>query len=146
MPPFRFRLDKVLDWYMQRCRAEEDRLHQCAAALNKCRAEFLRVQQARLIIETDCMGTSVLPAPELVALSRYRRRAMLVERRFTEQVAQCEREWHGQLIVVQEARRRIRLLEKIRERKLQEHSAALDRELEELAADAFRAAARSASV
>ncbi len=146
MAPFRFRLAKVLEWYAQQCRVEEDRLHQRSAALRRSREEFAQAQQSRLTIERDLMEKTILPAAELLALSRYRHRAAQVERRLAEQVAQREREWQAQLLAVQEARRRVRLLEKIRERKVEEHSAASDRELEELAADAFRAAAHSGSL
>ena len=146
MPPFRFRLSKVLEWYSQQCRLEEERLHQRSASLSRARTDFNQAQQTRLTAESDLMGAKILPAPELIALSRYRHRALQSERRLAEHVAQREREWREQLAAVQESRRRVRLLEKIRQRKLQEHSAELDRELEELAADAFRAAAHSASL
>jgi hypothetical protein len=146
VPPFRFRLAKVLEWYVQQCRVEEDRLHQRSAALSKARAELADTRQARSTIESELMEKRILPAPELLALSRYRHRAVQIERRLADQLAQREREWREQLLAVQQARRRVRLLEKIRERKLQEHSAEADRELEELAADAFRAAARASSL
>jgi hypothetical protein len=76
----------------------------------------------------------------LLALSRYRRRALQDERRLAAERIRCQRERDAQLVVVQSARRRVRLIEKIRERKLTEYTVEADRELEELAADAFRSA------
>jgi hypothetical protein len=139
MPPFRFRLAKVLEWYSEQCRLEEDRLRERIAALNHIRAELARASAARLIVERDLLQTAVLPAAELLALARYRRRAIQDELRLGETRVRCERDVDKQLVVVQAARQRVRLIGKIRERKLTEHTIEVDRELEELAADAFRA-------
>jgi hypothetical protein len=140
MPPFRFRLAKALEWYGERCRFEEDRLREKIAALNHIGAELVRASEARLIVESELLQTAVLPAAELLALSRYRRRAMQDERRLAEERIRCERERDVQLVAVQAARQHVRLIEKIRERKLTEYTVEADRELEELAADAFRSA------
>lgn len=140
MPPFRFRLAKALEWYGEKCRLEEDRLREKVAALNRSQAELARASEARLIVERELLQTAVLPAAELLALSRYRRRALQDERRLAGERLRCERERDAQLVVVQAARRRVRLIEKIRERKLTEYTVEADRELEELAADAFRSA------
>ena len=139
MPPFRFRLAKALEWYGEQCRLEEDCLRDKIAALNHSRAELARASKARTDIERDLLQTAVLPAAELLALSRYRRRAIQDEQRLAGERFRCERERDAQLVAVQAARRRVRLIEKIRERKLTEYTVEADRELEELAADAFRA-------
>src|ERR1700743_1875830 len=118
MPPFRFRLAKALEWYGESCRLEEDRLREKIAALNLCRAALARAAEARLVVERDLLQTIVLPAAELLALARYRRRAVQEEQRLAQECVRCEREKDLQLAVVQEARRRVRLIEKIRERKL----------------------------
>jgi hypothetical protein len=138
MPPFRFRLAKALEWYGEQCRLEEDRLREKIAALNHSRAELAQASEARIHVERDLMQTAVLPAAELLALSRYRRRAIQDEQQLVEDRIRCERERDAQLVAVQAARRRVRLIEKIRERKLTEYTVEADRELEELAADAFR--------
>lgn len=140
MPPFRFRLAKALEWYGEQCRFEEDRLREKIAALGQSQAELARASEARLTVESELLRTAVLPAAELLALSRYRRRPLQDERLLAAERIRCERERDAQLAVVQAARRRVRLIEKIRERKFTEYTVEADRELEELAADAFRAA------
>jgi hypothetical protein len=140
MPPFRFRLAKALEWYGEQCRFEEDRLREKMAALNRSAEELARASEARLTVESELLHTAVLPAAELLALSRYRRRALQDEQRLARERIRCERERDAQLVAVQAARRRVRLIEKIRERKLMEYTIEADRELEELAADAFRSA------
>lgn len=140
MPPFRFRLAKALEWYGEQCRLEEDRLREKIAGLNRSRAELAEASEARINVERDLLQTAVLPAAELLALARYRRRAIQNEQRLAQERIRCERERDAQLIAVQAARQRVRLIEKIRERKLTEYTVEADRELEELAADAFRSA------
>ncbi|MGA2715250.1 MAG: hypothetical protein ABSG41_19280 [Bryobacteraceae bacterium] len=139
MPPFRFRLAKALEWYGEQCRMEEDRLRDKIAALKHSQAELARASEARIHIERDLLQTAVLPAAELLALARYRRRAIQEEQGLTQERIRCEREMETQFVAVQAARRRVRLIGKIRERKLTEHTVEENRELEELAADAFRA-------
>ena len=139
MPPFRFRLAKALEWYGEQCRMEEDRLRETIAALRHSEAELARASEGRIHIERDLLQTAVLPAAELLALARYRYRALKEEQRLTQERTRCEHEKETQFVAVQAARRRVRLIEKIRERKSTEYTVEANRELEELAADAFRA-------
>ncbi len=136
---FHFRLAKVEEWYGEQCRQEEDRLRERIAALNHSREELARAGEARTAIERDLMQSTILPAAELLALARYRRRAIQDEARLSLNHIRCGNEMQAQLALVQQARRRVRLIGKIRERRLGEYTVALNRELENLAADAFRA-------
>lgn len=59
---------------------------------------------------------------------------------------ECEasqRKLEAQLEIVKLAQRKVRLLEKLRERRLTEHTYAVNRELEELAADTYLAKFRA---
>ncbi|HYA17287.1 MAG TPA: hypothetical protein VEF06_07470 [Bryobacteraceae bacterium] len=140
MPPFRFRLQRVLAWYERRCRIEEDRLRAILSDLSKNDADKVRLREEREATERSIVESASPDPAEFAALARYiegtkRELIALDEKRL-----QLETMLREQQTRVNALRTRIRLLEKLRERRLAEHVAGEQKELEELAADAFRAA------
>lgn len=140
MTPFRFRLARVLGWYQKQCELEESRLHACSAAVIEVAAEIARSQTARAALEKEMVESASPRAADLVAMEFYRQRAKRDELRLQEEFQKRQRALEAQRTVLEAARLRVRLLEKLRERRQSEYTGAVDRELEELAADAFRAA------
>jgi hypothetical protein len=140
MTPFRFRLARVLSWYSKQCDLEEGRLHVCSAGVLETAAEITRLQHARAALESEMVRSISPNAAELVAMELYRERTKRDEIRLQEEFQKRQRALEAQRAVLEAARRRFRLLEKLRERRLSEYVVAADQELEELAADAFRAA------
>jgi flagellar export protein FliJ len=144
MPRFHFRLNRVLDWYRERCKMEENRMRLASAAVVEARDQTVRIGDARRAVESELLGSPALSAPDLIALESYRVRARREELRWRDELARREGALEQQLHALLAARRRVRLLEKLKERRLAEHALTVDRELEELSAESFRATAARA--
>jgi flagellar export protein FliJ len=137
MQTFRFRLEKVLEWYTRQYELEERRLTACLAALAGAKAAIASLLAERLSIERDMLARKAIPAQDFVALGLYRIGARKRELELNEVRERCEADVEAQRLKLRAAERRVRLVEKLRERRLAEHTYAETRELEELAADAF---------
>ena len=139
MQRFRFRLDRVLEWRRKEYRVEETRLAACVALVHATEQKIERLRAERASIERELLGRSAIPAADFLNLGRYRLRAAkedigLAEERRKRLLATAERRMR-----VQQAQQRVKLLEKMRERQLEEHTAAANQELESLAAEAYLA-------
>jgi len=139
MRTFRFRLDRVLEWYREQCEIEEVRLANDIAAWNAVLERIARLKSERQAIDHELIGRSSIAAGELVALGLYRLRATQCAAQLEQDRLKRQTAVDQQRISVQAARRRLRLVEKLRERRLAEHVHAEDRELEDLAAESFLA-------
>ena len=137
MQTFRFRLEKVLEWYNHQYELEERRFSACLAALAGAQKQIAALQAERLSIERDVVSRKSIAAAEFVALGLYRLGAKRRELELNAAREQCETAVREQRARLQAAQRRVRLLEKLRERRVAEHLYAETRELEELASDAF---------
>jgi flagellar export protein FliJ len=137
MENFRFRLEKVLEWYTRQYEVEERRLTVCLAALAEAKAAIASLLAERLAIEREILARQAIPAQDLVTLSLYR---LGVRKREMELIVvrdRCQADVDAQRHKLQAAERRVRLLEKLRERRVAEYTYAETRELEELASDAY---------
>jgi hypothetical protein len=139
MTPFRFSLQRVLDWRRTQMELEEARLRQQAAAiadLDRARAEL---EAEGIAAEIAVREWSPLRGSELAALGSFRVGVRLKEGRIAALRAARERDLAGQRQAMLEARRRYRLLERLRDRRLEEWRAAADKELEDFAAEGYLA-------
>jgi flagellar biosynthesis chaperone FliJ len=137
MPAFRFRLEKVLDWYQRQYELEERRLAVCLAALAGAQKAMAVLQAERLAVERDVVSRASIPSRDFVALGLYRLGAKKRELELDAELARCRSAAEEQRGRLRAADRRVRLLQKLRERRVAEHVYAETRELEELASDAF---------
>ena len=137
MQTFRFRLAKVLEWYTRQYEEEEVRFGACLAALSKAKEAIAALQAERLAIEQETVSLPCMAALDLVSLGLYRLGAKRHELELNELRERCEAAVREQREKLQAAQRKVRLLEKLRERRVAEHVYAETRELEELASDAF---------
>ena len=80
-----------------------------------------------------------LAGGDLAALGRFRLLVQSREKQFSTERAECERELVARKLAMLEARRRCRLLERLKERRLAEWTLTRDRELEEVASESFLA-------
>ena len=137
MRTFRFRLERVLEWYTRQYEEEERRFAVCLAALADARKAIAALEAERLSIERDVISRIAIPARDFVALGLYRLGAR--KRGLELNAVRDAREGavQAQRVRLQTAQRRVRSLEKLRERRVAEHVYAETRELEELASDAF---------
>jgi hypothetical protein len=137
MQKFRFPLAKVHEWYTRLYEEEQRRFTAFLAALAAARKAILDHQAERASVERDVVSRATIPAGELVALTLFRLGARKREAELVVARDRCQAEVEAQRVKLRAAERRVRLLEKLRERRLEEHTHAEARELEELASDAY---------
>src|SRR5262249_15855933 len=135
MQTFRFRLAKVLEWYTRQYEEEEIRFGACLAALTKAQEVIVALQAERLAIEPETVWMEGMAGRELVSVGLYRLGSKKHEVELNELRERCESAVREQREKLQAAQRKVRLLEKLRERRVAEHVYAETRELEELASD-----------
>ena len=139
MQAFQFRLERILGWRRKEFEAEEARLGPLLAAQKQ-----LETAQHEILAAWDRAGRELLAGgivygTDLAALSGFRARLEReLEANTRARRGAAERILSQQARVV-EAHRRVRLLEKLRHRKLEQWSTAWDRELENFAGEAFLA-------
>jgi hypothetical protein len=137
MQPFRFRLDRVLQWRRNKRQLEEARLASCLALAQASEREMERLRAERDSIDRGMLRRDAIPASDFLDLSRYRIRAQKEEMELAEERRQRLLMAAEQRVRVLQAQRGVKLLEKMKERRLQEHTALAWQEVEEAAAAAF---------
>lgn len=137
MQSFRFRLEKVLEWYTRQYEKEEQRLAVCLAALAEAKMAIAALLAERLTIERDMLSMTTISARDLAALSLYRLGAKKREFELNATRDRCEAETEAQRVRLRAVERKVRMLEKLRERRVAEYTYAETRELDELASDAY---------
>ena len=135
MKTFRFRLDRVLDLWTNQLKAEEAKLEQLWVRRKELENEIesldASVEQAR----SSTQSRQFVQPSDLIALELFNRR---VDREREEAFARLRA--HDEMVekqrqAVVEARGKVRLLERLREKRKADWQSAADKELEELAAD-----------
>jgi hypothetical protein len=139
MGPFRFRLDRVLQWYEKQLHLEENRLADCHVALSQAQRVLAEVRAARTQVEQTLIHSPSMAGGDLRALEQFRHGSLTDEKRLNAECDASQRKLEAQLEVVKLAQRKVRLLEKLRERRQMEHTYAANHELEQLAADTYLA-------
>ncbi len=139
MTTFRFRLDKVLAWRGTQLELAEIEFRREAAALAELDHASEELEARGIRTEAEVRGWSPLAGRDLAALGGFRhyleRRAKELAAQRTEQARKLAEREKAML----EARRRCRLLERLRERRLAEWQAASAREVEQIAAESYLA-------
>jgi len=138
MSAFRFSLQKVLEWRRTQMEVEEARLRQHAALAE---LEQLRsnLEAAAFDAESSVREQNEVAGFDLAALEAFHRHVERRRRHLDAQRAARERQIAEQKETLLEARRRYRLLENLRDRRLYEWRAAVDREVENFAGEAYLA-------
>jgi len=139
MTRFNDRLADVLEWYRKKCDLEENRFKLLAeqVALAESQIEFHRTQV--LAHQMNLIKSSELQAFELAALGSFCRQAKKSESRLRQDCQMKQKSLEEQRKVVLAAQRRLRLVEKLRDRRLEEHRYEETRKLEELASESYLA-------
>ena len=139
MKRFEFRLHRVRDLRRQQLELEEVKLQALAAewaALDRA-GENLRNETAKT--RQSLMVTGSVEAQELVAADRYLRGLQTAAKRHADKVADWQLRVRKQQESMVEARRRVRLLEKLETKQLNAWKTAADREQESLSAELYLA-------
>jgi len=137
MQRFRFRLERVLHWQGRVCRLEEDKFRRCAADVAETDEKIARLTAQRVAIEREFASQTALVPADFYALAEYRKKsaaergALGRERQARVTALDAQRQ---KLIA---ARRTLQIIEKLRERALQEYTRAVDREVETLSQESY---------
>jgi flagellar export protein FliJ len=139
MKSFQFPLDKALDWRRTELRMAEARVEQQLTALTS-------IDQARAELDATGHRTEVevrrfepLAGGDLGALGAFRLAIRVRGRELAAKRVESQKELATRQAAMMEARRRFRLLEKLKERRHAEWQSAANRELDEMAADSYLA-------
>jgi flagellar FliJ protein len=136
MRRFRFRLETVLRWRGVELELEKSRIEKLFAERRGLEMQLLEVEDslrnAARLLEARTLG-----AEDLAAFERYRRHLEREAESIAARRADCGKRIAAQQQRVVEAERRIRLLERLRERRLAEWTLESNRELEALASETF---------
>lgn len=139
MNAFRFPLERALEWRRRQLEIEENRFKQQAAALANLDRARADLESTAIRAELQVRGWAPLLGQDLTALAGFRADVKTKEEALAGRRAECQRQLEAQQRLMLEARRRYRLLEKLRERRWQEWRAAADREIEQFAAENYLA-------
>ena len=139
MESFRFRLEKVLELRRKELEAEECRLKRQAGALTDLDRMRAAVESKAAQEEQRIRTSGAVTGEDLAAFAGFRRQVSGRLKALAAQRTECLRLVQERQRAVTEARRRARLLERLRERRWEEWRTARDRELEELAAESYLA-------
>jgi hypothetical protein len=137
---FQFRLHRVLAWYQKRCQLEEDRLRVILNDISGVETDIEGLRQSRDAIERSIVESTSIAASDFAALAGYRggtRRDELAMARNKQRLEGTLAEQRSRVMIL---RTKIRLLEKLQERRLAEYVAEEQKQLEELSGDVYRAA------
>jgi uncharacterized sporulation protein YeaH/YhbH (DUF444 family) len=135
MISFRFPLQKVLAWRQTQLEVEEAKFKRQAATLAELDRARAELEAAGIKSEVQVRGWSPLVGRDLAALGSYRLHVKMKKTEMGARRAECQEKLAAQQKAMLEARRRLRLLERLKDRRFQEWQSASNRELEGLAAE-----------
>jgi flagellar export protein FliJ len=139
MEPFRFRLDRVLGWRHTEMELAEAAYRQQMAELAAIDREKAELAATAVRAEISVKQGGLTEGRDLAALEGFRHGVHKRSDELAHRRVGCHAEVGRKQELMMEARRRCRLLEKLRERRYEEWTQARDRELEELASESFLA-------
>jgi hypothetical protein len=136
---FRFRLSRVLEWYERQYQMETNRLRQCADRAANLHLELARHRESRLANENQVLRLESLHGNDLRSRELFRKRSLLQESLLIRSCRDADQNWETQRLTTLAAQRRVRLVEKLRDRRRDEFNYLASRDLEQIAADSWLA-------
>ncbi len=139
MKSFRFPLQKVLDWRRTQLEMEELAFRQKSAEMTRLENASAQMTASGNTAERQVRAWNPVAGGDLSALGSFRLHVKMKETELALSRETCRKELAKREQLMLEAKRRLRLLELLKEKRLAEWSAEQDRELEALASEAFLA-------
>jgi flagellar FliJ protein len=136
---FEFRLARVRDFRRQQLEMEEVKLEVLRAERQQIEAESLRLENEVTGTRKSLMVTGSAEAQELAAADQYLHCLAIEGKRQAIKLADWQQRTAKQQQAIVEARRRLRLLEKLEEKQLQLWKEEADREQENLSTELYLA-------
>lgn len=137
MQPFRFRLERVLDWQQTVCHLEEERTRVCRFAIAETQEKLAQLKADSLATEHELLKRQAIAAADLKALAQFRLNVVKQGRALAAEMQLRIQALEKQTQKLLAERYRRRLIEKLRERALHEYTLTADRELEALALEGY---------
>jgi flagellar export protein FliJ len=137
MRRFQFRLQRVLQWQERVCRLEEEKLRTCLLDVAETEQKIARLAAERAAVEQEFSNRPALAAADLQALAAFRRKTVLDSRALEQEheIRRSALDAQRQRLLAE--RRRVQVIEKLRERALEEHTRDADKELETLSQESY---------
>jgi hypothetical protein len=139
MSGFRFSLEKALDLRRLQLELEESKFQQQAAALLELDRLREQMRASRTNAEEQVRAGGWSQGLDLAALGSFRLHVQAKEKDLALRRVEGEKKLEERRNAMLEARRRCRLLERLKERRKAEWDTAFNRELEAVAAESFLA-------
>jgi flagellar export protein FliJ len=136
MMPFRFPLERVLEWRKLQLHAEEEKLAALQQRLDLVIHRINAVTSAELKSEWGLRRLTSVGGSELQTVAAFQARARKMCEALEIEKQQCEKQVAAQRTRLLKARKDFRILEKLKERRHQTWLYLSDREVESIAADA----------
>ncbi len=137
MKAFHFPLEKALDWRRIQLEVEEVRYKQHVADLAGLDRRRAEVEASGIRAEIEVREWNPIAASDLSALGNFRLYVKAQESEIARRRFEAAQKLAEQQKLMLEARRRCRLLERLKERRLTEWSVERDHEIEEIAAESY---------
>jgi flagellar export protein FliJ len=144
MSGFRFRLARVLEWRQTELALAETRFRRQTAALAALDRARAALDASAIRAEMQVREAPRIEGADLAALHAFRQHIARSRAALAASRVQAQRELDALQAAMLEARRRFRLLERLRDRRFAEWQEAADRELEQLASESHFAKLASA--
>ena len=137
MKAFHYSLEKVLEWRRSELEVAESKFQQLTAAVAAVDREIAELAAAGGRAETLVRDGSPVCGRDLAALGSFRLYVRKLNRELGAKRVECAGRVAAGRSAMLEARRRFRLLERLKERRFEDWRLARDKELEELAAESY---------
>jgi len=135
MQRFRFRLERVLQWQLKICQLKENDVRLSLLAISDADQRIAQLRAASLAAEHDSLNPPALTSADLVALARFRIRVIRDHEALAALKLGLQQTLKQQRENLTAERRRLRQLEKLRARSLEDYASAANRESEQLATE-----------
>ena len=139
MKTFQFPLAKALDWRRIQLELEEARYKQQIASLAGLDQQRAEVEASGIRAEIQVREWSPIAAGDLSALGNFRLYIKSQESEIARRRFEAAQKLAEQQKLMLEARRRWRLLDRLKDRRLAEWTTGRDREVEQIAAESYLA-------
>ena len=137
--PFKFRLDRVLEWEREKLDLGKRQLAECRRLVVQAEGTLARLRAEYLVIEREWIGMKSIDGAEAASLARYRLGFQRRERAIRADLHRRQQELLQHTDKVRLSQRKVTTLENLRARKQKDFNASLDREMERLATESYLA-------
>jgi len=126
-----------MNWQQKMCYVAEEKVRVAALGLSQCENELAQLRAASVATESALMQSSLLTAVDLRAMSEFRNMVARSERTIIRRLHESSEILASEKRALQAERHRLRMLEKLRERDLQDFTIEEERALEAVSMEGF---------